>query len=542
MGKPLASAEAATWLNEHFLSTLGDVKQILDKYFLGGVNHIFYHGTNYSPLNEPWPGWLFYAAVHFTPANPFWKDFDALNAYAASCQSFLQAGKPDNDVLLYFPFADRNNLPSRGGLLHHYDGMEGFDKTPFNESAEQMIREGYSWDLVSDKQIQQLQFVNGKIKAPGGDYQTIVLSGVKFLPLSTLKKLMALVNAGASIVFHESLPSTVPGLSDIENSQKQFDELLSKLMFNSTSEPGVQNAVLGKGFVWTGKELNNLLTRVGVKCETFLAKKKLSFIRRKITNGQYYFISNESNDWLDDWIQLDTKASQAILFDPMLKRSGIAKTRIGTNSELELFLQLSPGESCIIQTGSSKFTGNKFPYTESIGKFTEITGTWNIKFISGGPVLPEEGAYPGLRSWTDLPVQGGKEFSGSAEYLIEFKKPAETAEAWQMDLGRVKESATIFLNEKKVATLLGPVYSVTIPSELLKENNSLRIIVTNGMANRIIDLDKKGIPWKRFYNINMPARLAVNRGNDGLFTAAQWQPQPSGLLGPVSITPLYYIK
>ncbi|HEU5168494.1 MAG TPA: glycosyl hydrolase, partial [Chitinophagaceae bacterium] len=100
MGKPLASSESATWLNEHFLSSLGDVKLILDKYFLGGVNHIFYHGTNYSPKNEEWPGWLFYAAVHFTPANPFWKDFNALNGYAARCQSFLQAGKPDNDVLL----------------------------------------------------------------------------------------------------------------------------------------------------------------------------------------------------------------------------------------------------------------------------------------------------------------------------------------------------------------------------------------------------------------------------------------------------------
>jgi hypothetical protein len=83
----------------------------------------------------------------FYTANPFWKDFNALNAYAARCQSFLQAGKPDNDVLLYFPFADRNNQPSRGGMLHHYDGMEGFDETPFKKAAEQMLELGYSWDL-----------------------------------------------------------------------------------------------------------------------------------------------------------------------------------------------------------------------------------------------------------------------------------------------------------------------------------------------------------------------------------------------------------
>ncbi len=90
LNKPLASAEAATWLNEHFKSNLGDVKTAVDKYFLGGVNHIVYHGICYSPINDPWPGWLFYAAVHFQPIHPFWKDFGTLNSYVTRCQSFLQ--------------------------------------------------------------------------------------------------------------------------------------------------------------------------------------------------------------------------------------------------------------------------------------------------------------------------------------------------------------------------------------------------------------------------------------------------------------------
>jgi hypothetical protein len=62
------------------------------------------------------------------------------------------------------------------------------------------------------------------------------------------------------------------------------------------------------------------------------------------------------------------------------------------------------------------------------------------------------------------------------------------------------------------------------------------------MANRIIDLDKRGVQWKKFYNINMSARLAENRGPDGLFTAAKWQPKPSGLIGPVTITPLKLVE
>jgi hypothetical protein len=536
MGKPLASSESATWLNDHFLSTLGDVKLILDKYFIGGVNHVFYHGTNYSPQNEPFPGWLFYAAVHFTPQNPFWKDFGTLNAYAARCQSFLQAGKPSNDVLLYFPFADRNNQPARGGMLHHYDGMEGFEGTTFDKAAEEMLEIGYSWDLISDKQIQLLQFVNGKIKAPGGEYQTIVLSGVKYLPLTTLQKLVALVNQGASVIFQDGVPKMVPGLSDIENKQKQFDALLAQLQFKTTSAEGINNAASGKGLFWEGKEIRYLLANADVRSEEYLTDKKLQFIRRKINGGEYYFITNDGKETFNDWVLLNTPVQHAVLFDPMQQRSGVAKTRQGDNNTLDIFLKLAPGESCIVQTGATKFTGTKFPYTETTGAAIAIEGNWNLKFLSGGPTLPKASTLNQLQSWTALNTDGVKEFSGTAEYSISFKKPAVAAKSWLLDLGAVKESATIILNGKKIATLIGPSYAVTIPAAQLKPVNQLQVIVTNGMANRIIDLDKKGVQWKKFYNINMSARLAENRGADGLFTTIKWSPKPSGLLGPVTLT------
>ena len=104
-GRRLVSAEAATWLGEHFRSTLADVRAAVDRFFVAGVNHIVYHGTAYSPASEPWPGRLFYAAVEFSPQNAWWDDFGALNRYVARVQSFLQAGKPDHDVLLYYPAA-----------------------------------------------------------------------------------------------------------------------------------------------------------------------------------------------------------------------------------------------------------------------------------------------------------------------------------------------------------------------------------------------------------------------------------------------------
>ena len=66
----------------------------------------------------------------------------------------------------------------------------------------------------------------------------------------------------------------------------------------------------------------------------------------------------------------------------------------------------------------------------------------------------------------------------------------------------------------------------------------LEVEVANLMANRMAAMDKAGTRWKMFYNVNIPSRLPENRGPDGLFTAASWEPLESGLLGPVTVTPL----
>lgn len=86
--------------------------------------------------------------------------------------------------------------------------------------------------------------------------------------------------------------------------------------------------------------------------------------------------------------------------------------------------------------------------------------------------------------------------------------------------------------------MIGPTYQLLIPAEQVKAVNTFTVIVPNGMANRIADMDRRGIEWKKFYNVNMAGRFNENRGRDELFTAGHWPPRPSGLLGPVTLTPV----
>lgn len=197
-GKKLISAETATWLNDHFLSSLADVKAAVDKLLLAGVNHIVYHVTPYSPPDEKWPGWLIYAAVHFGPTNSFWNDFPALNQYVTNCQTFLQNGIPDNDVLLYFPIYDKWSEKGRT-LLQHFSGQENdYKGTSFQHCAETLWKQGYSYDIISDRQIRNLQFNENMLQSGKIKYKTILIPATRLIPVDTFEKLTALVHEGAT--------------------------------------------------------------------------------------------------------------------------------------------------------------------------------------------------------------------------------------------------------------------------------------------------------------------------------------------------------
>lgn len=540
-GKQLISSESATWLDEHFLASLGAVKKAVDLYFLGGVNHIIYHGTTFSPQDEIWPGWMFYASVHFSPTNTFWKDFSALNDYVACCQGFLQTGKPDNDILLYFPFHDRISQPGRAMLEHFNAGGPGFFNSEFASAAKCLIDKGYSVDYISDSLIMNLNFINNSIHSGEISYKTVVLPKCNFIPVETFTKLYTLAEEGATIILHNDLPADVPGFGQLEKRQKELLELVNRLDFTRIEKSEILKANAGKGTFLLGDNLDKLLSYAGVKRE-YMIDNGLQAIRRKQGQSRIYFIVNRGETAIDDWIPLQTGAESIAVYNPICKEKGIAATRTLKTGEKEIYLQLQPGESCILKTFTHPVEASQYRYTEIQSEPQVINGEWTINFVEGGPVLHAEIKTKKLDSWTTLGGDDLKSFSGTAKYTINFTRPEETVSNWLLDIGSVHESAVIILNGEKLATLFTAPYRIIIPYEILKTNNILEINVSNLMANRIAYSDREGHGWKKFYNINFPSRKRENTGNGGLFNGSGWSPQKSGLIGPVTLTPVKLLK
>ncbi len=532
-GKLLASSESATWLNEHFLSSWGDVKKAIDLYFLGGVNHIFYHGSAYSPKAVPWPGWLFYAAVHFQPTNPQWKDFGTLNNYITRVQSFLQMGKPDNDVLLYYPIIDRYSQTG-GELLQHFDGMErNFTGTDFEKASKWMLDNGYSFDFFSDRQLQKISRATTGLTSGGNSYKTILLPANKFISEKSFQKIIDLAKAGATILVYKNLPQDVPGFGNVEARRKQFKELSTLLSFKEAGK--VKTATVGKGSIVLSDEMEELLKAAGIS--KAVEAEDLSAIKRKNGDGATYFINNRSNKPIQKWVTFNEAAKAVVLFDAMTQKSGLAKWKASGKGGVTVYISLQPFESLIVRTYNASKTGTAFQYAQPTGSSHEIGGLWSVEFLTGGPVLPSKQTTTKLGSWTEFDGQDVKNFSGTAKYSTSFQKPTGSVSSWLLNLGDVHETAEVFLNGKKLTTLIGPTFQTTIPLSLLQQTNTLEIIVANLMANRISYMDKATLPWKIFYNTNMPARRRENSKN-GLFDASGWKPLPSGLLGPVTLTAL----
>ncbi|HAX94888.1 MAG TPA: glycoside hydrolase family 2 protein, partial [Bacteroidales bacterium] len=533
-GKKYASCEAATWLNEHFLSSLGDIRKAVDLFFLAGINHVFYHGTCFSPQDEPWPGFLFYAAVELTPANPLWRDFSGLNKYVSRVQSFLQQGMADNDILLYFPVFDRYADPGKG-MLEHFDAISpAFNGTPFRTAADEMIRKGYGFDYISDLQLTNTVPLGGLLQTEGNVYGTLVVPGCKYIPVETFSHILRLANGGAKVIFLGDLPENISGWGDAQEKTAFFETLKSGIRFAPTNNPQVMKASYGEGSLLTGSNLEQLMIFAGIPRET-MSDQGLAFARRQNLNGTVYFITSQSDKPFDGWVSLQASGLSAGIFNPMDDRLGLARSRVTAGGNLEVYLRINPDESLILQTYETVQKGKPYQYYDPVSAPAKISGTWKVEFIEGGPSLPAsvESAVP--VSWTSLEGDEYQNFSGTARYTVNFKKPPVKGDAWLLDLGKVYNSASVTLNGNKVAVLPGPGFSVVIGKKLLKANNSLLIEVSNLMANRIAWMDRNGVQWKKFYNVNMAARLRENNKN-GVFDASAWEPLESGLPGPVTIT------
>jgi hypothetical protein len=484
-GKPYTSSETFTWLTEHFRTSLSQLKPDIDLMFCAGVNHMFFHGTCYSPKDDPWPGWKFYASIDMSPTNSIWRDALYFMQYVERCQSFLQWGDPDNDFIVYLPVRDMWQKNTKKLLMQFSIHAMGSLAPEFIKSILAIDGAGFDSDYISDRLLLSTTYKDGMLQtAAGTRYKALVIPECKMMPENVKRHIEQLKAQGAYIIY------------------------------------GTRAADLA----------------AAAKPEAMKMECGLKAIRRKNPTGYHYFIANLSPKDINDRLPLAVSFKDAVWFNPL--NGDIIPASISGDS---IDICLRSGESMILQTYDS-ILGN--PKSSRISRRLScisspssqtnqiaLPGPWTLTFTEEAPKVNKAFTLDKLQTWETLNDDSAKITMGTGVYTTKFKlsKKDDPKGTWIIDLGDVRESARVYINGQFIGCAWSVPFVLDCKQALKVGTNELRIEVTNLPANRIADLDRRGIPWRKMEEINV---VDINYKKT---TYDQWEPMPSGLNSEVRL-------
>ena len=486
-GKKYTSSETFTWLTEHFRTSLSQMKPDMDLMFCAGVNHMFFHGTAYSPKNDPWPGWKFYASVDMSPTNSIWRDAPELMKYITNCQTYLQWGQPDNDFLVYLPVRDMWRKDTKNWLMQ-FDIHSMAKKAPeFIKVILDIDKAGFDCDYISDKYLRTCTFKDGMIEtAAGTRYKGIIIPGNNIMPSDVIQHISDLKAQGAKIIKGDNIKA-----------------------MEQAAKPELMKKNLG-----------------------------LKMIRRNNCIGHHYFIANLTGKDITSTVALAVNEKNGIWYNPMTGK--YHKVTIGDKG---IEVNLKSGESRILITsdkpvsewklGSKVKVSEKEKFAASDSKTIDLTAnSWKLSFTEEAPKVGEIFNLKGLKSWENL-SEKAKVMMGTGVYETTFKLSKDDAQKqWAIDLGDVRESARVYINNKYVGCAWAVPYILNCKEALNKGKNTIRIEVTNLPANRIAELDRQGVKWRKMKEINV---VDIDYKKT---TYEKWTPVASGLNSSVKLVEL----
>ncbi len=478
MGKPYTSSETFTWLTEHFRTSLSQLKPDMDLMFCAGVNHMFFHGTCYSPKDDVWPGWKFYASIDMSPTNSIWRDAPYFMQYVERCQSFLQWGEPDNDFLVYLPIRDMWQKQPDKLLMQFSIHQMGKLAPEFIQSILEIDHAGFDCDYISERLLLKTLFKNGMLVTEAGTcYKGLIIPDKKnLMSQETRAHIEKLKAQGAHIIY------------------------------------GTDARQMAKA----------------AKPELMKAKHGLKMIRRKNPNGHHYFIANLTADDIHTVEPLAVPFKDAVWFNPL--NGDITSAEFNANG---IDINLRSGESMILQTYDEPLTSKPAVAVKSSDHDNDIAleGPWALTFTEEAPHVEGTFQLDHLQTWEHLDNDSARVTMGTGVYTTTFKltKKECLKGHWLIDLGDVRESARVYINDQFIGCAWSVPYVLDTKNTLKPGKNKIRIEVTNLPANRISELDRQGVKWRKMEEINV---VDINYKKT---TYADWEPVPSGLAGPVKL-------
>jgi hypothetical protein len=404
---------------------------------------------------------------------------------------------------------------SRADVLYYY-GSHVPNFTQHKRKDPTKVLPGYDYDVIdANALLTRITVKDGQLVTPDGvSYRVLVLSPHEIISLEIMKKVQALVAEGATVVA-QTKPVKTFGLKDFKASDEELKRITSELWKG--------------GKLVTDKSTLQALTALGVGPDLSYdipseLKESFDFIHRVDGDSDIYFLANRSTNAVNTKVTFRMTGKVAELWNPVSgERRSMAHEAGQGKSALQL--AFAPCGSWVVVW--KKATNAKPVEPQVFKPVMTLEGPWQVAFDPkwAGPANPV--TFNSLSDWSVNEDSAIKYYSGTAVYRKTFDYNSQLTthnSRIVLDLGNVRELATVKVNGKACGMTWTPPFRVDITEALKSGANELEIQVTNFWYNRLVG-DKDLPAAKRVTQTNV--RSLANPGRTLVV---------SGLLGPVTLS------
>lgn len=473
-GRRLVGAESLDSVDQPWAFGPRQLKRVVDKEFLLGVNRIVIHESAEQPIDRP-PGLsLSFFGQMFNRLAAWAPEAGPWIRYISRCSYLLQQGHYAAQIAYFY------------GQAAPITGL--FKTKRINVPA------GYGYDFVNaNVLLNRLNVRDSRlVTASGMSYRVLFLGGTsKWMTLHVLERINTLVHEGATVVGKR--PAGTPSLRD---NTRKFQRLAQEL-FGRPGGPVIRR--VGMGTVFTNGSLPFALKALRIEryfeYTSHHQDTKVQAIQHKLKTGDLFFVSNRKDHraWVDASFDVSGYAPQ--LWNPVTGHIRPVSYRIA-NGRTEVPLNLAPyGSVFIVFRKTAQVMSMRLP-KPTVRTLHTLHGPWIIAFQPGLGAPPSI-VLPHLASWTTSRVPGVKYFSGTATYTHTFDLNANARVGKiLLDLGNLDELARVSVNGKKVGIVWTPPFRLDITRYVHPGRNTLTIAVTNLWVNRLIGDQQPGAKHK----------------------------------------------
>lgn len=578
-GKRFVAAEGPTSIGPQWERSPMDMKGNIDRVFCSGVNRIVWHTFTSSPKEFGLPGNEYFAGTHLNPNVTWWKQSKDFISYLDRNMFMLQQGLFVADVLYYygddvpnFVFLKEelpelnfgydwdkcskdvilNRVSCEGGKIVLPDGMSYRVMMISPEKAidlnvlrklEQLVKEGMT--LIGPRPTE----VSGLLEFPESDHELKAITDKLWGKTDGSTTTENQYGKGR-VIWGQDVNSVLAEMNVLPDFQFKGTHSKTALDYihRSTSEQEIYLVSNRFGQMkyndFEYRYLTSLPDRYEqVECSFRVSGKVPEFWNAITGETEEILTYREENGRTIIPLLFEPEGSKYIVFRHKAQQPHITEIRKDNQAVFPGFSLevkknpyinfrrnenqvsaeiLEPGVYSIVWSDgrTEEFTSDK--NTDPIW----LLGEWNIQFDPkwGAPANVKTNP---LKSWTEFDDPGIKYYSGTATYKKSFQIKANELKQNKLilDLGNVKEMASVKINGHRMQVLWSAPFQFDITPYVTSGTNELEVEVVNMWVNRLIGDGK------------LPADQRLTKTNINKFNGpdAEKYLRVSGLAGNVKI-------